>query len=102
MKMAAHARSTLRLFVGNLPWTVSRYELREYFQMFGPVKQASVLFNKETGMSRGYGFVQFGSREAYTAAISQNEHVLDNYKILIAASGKGASTNASQGKPKDD
>lgn len=38
--------------------------------------------NKETGMSRGFGFVQFGSREAYTAAISQSEHVLDKYKVL--------------------
>ncbi|GAB1602088.1 SRA stem-loop-interacting RNA-binding protein, mitochondrial-like [Argonauta hians] len=75
----------LRLFVGNLPWTIGRQQLKEYFSQFGNVRSSSVLFNRKTGMSRGFGFVQFNSNEAYNAAISQESHQLDNANIIVAS-----------------
>ena len=47
------ARGGLRLFVGNLPWTVSRKELSEYFSRFGSLRSAAAIFSNETGMSKG-------------------------------------------------
>lgn len=57
----------LRVFVGNLPWTISSTELRQFASSFGPVTYSQVIFDKKTGMSKGYGFVAFGTKEAYNA-----------------------------------
>ncbi|XP_013781975.1 SRA stem-loop-interacting RNA-binding protein, mitochondrial-like [Limulus polyphemus] len=77
------SRSIHRIFVGNLPWTVSRRELKEYFSQFGYVASALVIFNKDTGMSRGYGFVNFAKREGYISATKQDGHVLEGSVIRV-------------------
>ncbi|XP_063218447.1 acyl-CoA-binding domain-containing protein 6-like [Bacillus rossius redtenbacheri] len=50
-----------KFFVGNLPWTVGSRELRTYFSEFGPLVSANIIFDRNTGISRGYGFVVFSS-----------------------------------------
>jgi len=62
------ARQALRVFVGNLPWTIGSPELRQLASSFGPVTNALVVFDRNSGMSKGYGFVTFANREAYSAA----------------------------------
>jgi len=57
--------------------------MKEDFSKFGHINTASVVFDKNTGMSRGYGFVSFGSREAYEAATNQKIHSLDGRVISI-------------------
>ena len=61
-------RQFYRVFVGNLPWTIGNNELRAFASSFGAVQQAVVVFDKSTGLSKGYGFVTFSTREAYNAA----------------------------------
>eukprot|EP00745_Piridium_sociabile_P040504 TRINITY_DN7799_c0_g1_i1.p3 TRINITY_DN7799_c0_g1~~TRINITY_DN7799_c0_g1_i1.p3 ORF type:complete len:106 (-),score=12.64 TRINITY_DN7799_c0_g1_i1:327-644(-) len=85
----------LRLFVGNLPWTVSRKELSSYFSKFGNLRSASVVFNSKTGLSKGYGFVEFSNKDGYTSAVSQDHHLLENSKLTIAASYSGKQQQAS-------
>ncbi len=46
------------LYVGNLPFSVSADDLREAFEKFGTVVSASVVSDRETGRSRGFGFVE--------------------------------------------
>lgn len=62
------ARHMLRVFVGNLPWTIGSQELRLFASSFGPVQQATVIFDKTNGLSKGYGFVTFATREGFNAA----------------------------------
>lgn len=48
---------TARLFVGNLPWSVGNAELEEFFGQHGEVLSAYVVVDRESGRSRGFGFV---------------------------------------------
>src|SRR5262249_23544384 len=54
------------LYVGNLPFQTTADDLREAFEQFGPVTRAQVISDKETGRSRGFGFVEMenGADEA--------------------------------------
>ena len=50
---------TLRnIYVGNIPWSASDEQLRELFAAFGSVSSARVITDRETGRSRGFGFVE--------------------------------------------
>jgi RNA recognition motif-containing protein len=57
------------LFVGNLPFTTSSPDLEELFGRFGSVSRAQVITDRDTGRSRGFGFVEMDSEEEAQAAI---------------------------------
>ncbi|NOT62192.1 MAG: RNA-binding protein, partial [Acidobacteria bacterium] len=61
----------VRLYVGNLPFTVGDYDLEEMFAQAGQVTSANVVTDRETGRSRGFGFVEMDSQEAAEAAIER-------------------------------
>ncbi|MBM3940096.1 MAG: RNA-binding protein [SAR202 cluster bacterium] len=61
--------SNNRLFVGNLPFRMSREELVELFSQAGPVLSAHIPTDRETGRPRGFGFVEMESPTALTQAI---------------------------------
>lgn len=48
-----------RLYVGNLPYSVTEGDLKDEFGRFGSVKEAKVIIDKGTGQSKGFGFVEF-------------------------------------------
>ncbi|MCG8348673.1 MAG: RNA-binding protein [Chloroflexales bacterium] len=48
----------VKLFVGNLPWSVNDLQLSDLFQTYGEVQSARVVTDRETGRSRGFGFVE--------------------------------------------
>lgn len=59
-----------RLYVGNLAWGVSSSELEQLFAEHGSVESAEVVSDRETGRSRGFGFVQMSSDAESEAAIN--------------------------------
>jgi len=59
----------MKLFVGGLPFSTTDDELREAFAKFGAVASARVVTDRETGRSRGFGFVEFEDDEAGKAAL---------------------------------
>ncbi|XXG77546.1 hypothetical protein AAC387_Pa08g1681 [Persea americana] len=61
-----------KAYVGNLPWSLSREDLREHFSQFGSVVSSKVLYDRRGGRNRVYGFVSFSSAEELEAAISSN------------------------------
>lgn len=63
-----------RLFVGGLPWSVKDESLKEVFAKFGEVQEARVVLDRETGRSRGFGFVTFATVEAAEAAKAQMDN----------------------------
>ncbi|XP_005181457.1 uncharacterized protein LOC101889059 [Musca domestica] len=76
-------KSVYRLFVGNLPWTVSHQQLKGYFKEFGRVINANVVFDKKTGLSRGYGFVTLTSLKTVQAIENEQKHSLEGNYLNI-------------------
>lgn len=60
-----------RLFVGNLSFQTTESDLQDYFSQIGEVKSASLMMDKVTGRSRGFGFVEFASAEDAKKAVEQ-------------------------------
>ena len=52
------------LYVGNLPWSTKREELEEAFSAHGEVVGSRIITDRETGRSRGFGFVEVGDQDA--------------------------------------
>ena len=59
-----------KLYVGNLPYQVRDSDLEEAFSQFGQVTSAKVMMERETGRSKGFGFVEMGSDAEAQAAIN--------------------------------
>jgi RNA recognition motif-containing protein len=59
-----------KLYVGNLSYSTSDADLLEYFSRHGDVRTATVMTDRETGRSKGFGFVEMGSESDAQAAIS--------------------------------
>ena len=58
-----------RLYVGNLPYSATSDQLQELFEQYGRVKSAQVLSDRETGRSRGFGFVEMDNDAEADSAI---------------------------------
>jgi len=54
---------TTKLYVGNLNYDITSEELKKIFESYGKILSAKVIENPETGRSRGYGFVEYSSKE---------------------------------------
>src|SRR3989338_8627839 len=61
----------IRLYVGNLPYTVNQAKLEEIFSPFGAIVSATVITDKFSGRSKGFGFVEFESDDAAREAIAK-------------------------------
>ena len=62
---------SMKLYVGNLAFETSGENLREHFAQAGTVETATVVEDRDTGRSRGFGFVEMSSKEEGEAAIAQ-------------------------------
>jgi cold-inducible RNA-binding protein len=74
-----------KLYVGNLPYSCTEHELRELFEQAGTVTDAAVITDRETGRSKGFGFVEMDTPEEATQAISQfNGYSMNNRQIQVS------------------
>ena len=62
---------SMKLYVGNLAFSTSSQELEQLFAQAGTVESASVVEDRDTGRSRGFGFVEMSSKEEGEAVIAQ-------------------------------
>ncbi|HJR07454.1 MAG TPA: RNA-binding protein [Pyrinomonadaceae bacterium] len=62
---------SMKLYVGNLNFKTSGEDLQELFGQVGTVESASVVMDRDTGRSRGFGFVEMATKEEGEAAIAQ-------------------------------
>jgi len=61
----------MNIYVGNLSYSLSESELRDAFADFGEVSSVKVLMDRETGRSRGFGFVEMPNQSEGEAAVAQ-------------------------------
>jgi cold-inducible RNA-binding protein len=83
---------SMKLYVGNLSFNTSNEDLQNLFSGAGTVESASVVEDRETGRSRGFGFVEMSSREEGAAAIQQ----FNGREI------GGRALNVNEAKPRED
>lgn len=80
------------IFVGNLSFNTSEEDLRQIFESYGQVDRVSILTDRDTGRSRGFGFVEMTSDE-------------DGEKAITALNGSqfgGRTINVNEARPKSD
>jgi RNA recognition motif-containing protein len=65
------ASMSFRIYVGNLPYTADGQQLAQIFSQFGEVADATVVMDRDTGRSKGFGFVEMVDQVAGRAAIAQ-------------------------------
>lgn len=83
-----------KLFVGGLSWGTNDEGLREAFARFGEVEDAKVITDRNTGRSRGFGFVTFSDDQSAANAISE----LDGTEF----DGRSIKVNEAEDKPRRD
>ena len=83
---------SMKLYVGNLSFQTSSDDLQELFSQAGTVESVSVVEDRDTGRSRGFGFIEMSSREEGEAAISQ----------LNGKEVGGRSLTVNEAKPRED
>jgi RNA recognition motif-containing protein len=73
-----------RLFVGNLPYTITEERLRDVFTSAGDVESVSIILNRETRQGKGFAFVEMETEEAAKKAIALlNGHQLENRSLIV-------------------
>jgi RNA recognition motif-containing protein len=83
---------SMKLYVGNLSFQTSNSDLQELFAQHGTVESASVVEDRDTGRSRGFGFVEMASKEEGEAAIQQ----------LNGKEVNGRALTVNEAKPRED
>ncbi|MFQ5524549.1 MAG: DEAD/DEAH box helicase [Acidimicrobiia bacterium] len=73
----------ISLYVGNLPWSTTDDELRDLFAHHGEVKQATVITDRRTGRSKGFGFVEMPSSAARSALADLNERSHGGRRLTV-------------------
>ena len=74
-----------KLYIGNLPYSITETTLREMFTPLGVVDSVSIITDRDTGRPKGFAFVEMTDEDAAKQAISQiNGKTLDNRSITVA------------------
>lgn len=73
----------MKLYVGNLPWSVNDDSLNEMFSAHGTVESASVITDRESGRSRGFGFVEMDQTDGRRAMQELNGHSIDSRELKV-------------------
>src|SRR6187455_2627703 len=60
----------MNLYVGNLPYRMTEDQLRQEFEQYGQVASCTIIMDKATGQSKGFGFLEMPSREEAEAAVT--------------------------------
>lgn len=72
-----------KLYVGNLSWSTTNDSLKAAFAQYGEVATATVMVDKMTGRSRGFGFVEMNETDAQAAINGLNGTALDGREIIV-------------------
>jgi len=73
-----------KLFVGNLPWSMTEDSIRELFSEFGEITQVSLITDRMTGRSKGFAFVEFADESAANAAVqARNGYVVEERELVV-------------------
>ncbi|MBI3733525.1 MAG: RNA-binding protein [Chloroflexi bacterium] len=73
-----------KLYVGNLPYGISEDDLRELFGQAGQIKEVALIMDRETGRSKGFGFVEMTTQADAEKAIKMfNDHDMNGRRLVV-------------------
>jgi cold-inducible RNA-binding protein len=91
----------VKLFIGSLSFSTSSERLREAFARIGTVESASVVTDRDTGRSRGFGFVEMATTEEANDAVAQlNGTELDGRRIKVEVAKPSGGAGGGGGGPR--
>ncbi len=73
----------MKLYVGNLPWSTTSNDLETMFGAIGTVHSASVVTDRDTGRSRGFGFVEMDQQDGTKAIAELNGSQLESRELRV-------------------
>jgi RNA recognition motif-containing protein len=74
----------MKIYVGNLPWSIKDEDLRKLFSDFGEISSANVIMDKFSGRSKGFGFVEMANDgDAETAIKALNEKEVNGRNLRV-------------------
>jgi nucleolin len=80
----SETKSQTKLFIANLPWALRGKDLKEIFSEYGEVAYAKVILDRETGKSKGFGFIEFvNAEDAAKAVQDMNEAEINGRSIKL-------------------
>lgn len=74
----------MKLYVGNLPFSMGDNELRELFSQHGDVSSSNVIVDRDSGRSRGFGFVEMAEDDARKAMGALDQHEVDGRALKVS------------------
>ena len=90
----------MNLFVARLSYSTTNSGLQQAFEAFGEVSSARIIMDRDTGKSKGFGFVEMEDDEAAAEAIAQlNETELDGRTIIVKEARDDNSRGGGGGRP---
>ena len=72
-----------KLFIGSLPWAVNNDSLRDLFAQYGEITDAVVIMDRDSGRSKGFGFVTFASQDSAEKALEMDGKEVEGRKIVV-------------------
>ncbi|CAL8341851.1 RNA-binding protein 24b [Gadus morhua] len=85
-----------KIFVGGLPYHTTDSSLRKYFEVYGDIEEAVVITDRQTGKSRGYGFVTMADRTSADRACKDPNPIIDGRKANVNLAYLGAKPRVMQ------
>src|SRR5580658_1857477 len=74
----------MKLYVGNLPYSMTDSDLQNLFEQHGTVQSAQIIMDRDTGRSKGFGFVEMGSPQEGQAAITAlHDQEINGRKLTV-------------------
>jgi RNA recognition motif-containing protein len=73
----------MKVYVGNLPWSVTDLDLQNLFTPFGSVESAQIVTDRDSGRSRGFGFVEMAAHHATQVIAKLNGHEVESRALRV-------------------
>lgn len=89
--------SQSKIYVGNLSYQTSSDDLHEVFGRYGEVTELKLIMDRDTGRSKGFAFITFGSVDAANSALELDGTQLDGRQIKVSLAKEGRSGGGSGG-----
>ncbi len=83
-----------KLYIGNLEWSIDNKSLADFFSQIGKVVSANVIMDRDTGRSRGFGFVEFETEKEMKDAIHKLDGIDFNRRNIVVNEARPEGSNS--------